>query len=68
MGPELSDLLFDVCCHLHVLDACETARGWAKRSARVVLTIALDRLAGHYGMTTVNHRRVVRAWQLEASP
>ena len=68
VGPELSDLLFDVCCHLQVLDACETARGWARRSARVVLTIALDRLAGHYGMTVVNHKRVVRAWQVKASP
>ena len=67
-GPGLSDLLFDVCCHLQVLEACETARGWAKRSARVVLLIALDRLAAHYGLTVVNHRRRVRAWAAEASP
>ena len=67
-GPELSDLLFDVCCHLQVLEACEAARGWARRSARVVLGIALDRLAAHYGMAVVNHRRTLRAWAMDAAP
>jgi hypothetical protein len=64
-GPQLSDLLFDVCCHLAPLEACEEARGWAKRSARVVLKIGLDRLAAHYGMTQVNNRRVLRSWRAE---
>lgn len=64
-GPQLSDLLFDVCCHLAPLEACEDSRGWAKRSARVVLKIGLDRLAQHYGMTQVNRKRVIRAWSAE---
>lgn len=65
-GPQLSDLLFDVCCHLAPLEACEDARGWAKRSARVVLKIGLDRLAQHYGMTQTSQKRVIRAWQADA--
>jgi len=65
-GPALSDLLFDVCCHLASLEQVEDARGWARRSARVVLKIALDRLAAHYGFDAVNGRREIRSWSLEA--
>ena len=65
-GPALSDLLFDVCCHLASLEQVEDARGWARRSARVVLKIALDRLAGHYGFDAVRTRGEIRSWSLEA--
>lgn len=64
-GPGLSDLLFDVCCHLSTLEAVESARGWAKSAARVVLKIALDRLAMHYGMGVVSTRTRLRAWSAE---
>ena len=62
-GPGLSDLLFDVCCHLKGLESIETTNDWPTRSAKVVLQIALDRLAVHYGMAmrTVTRGRV-RAW------
>jgi hypothetical protein len=67
-GPGLSDLLFDVCCHLVSLEAAEGARGWAKRSGRVVLMLALDRLASHYGLTvTAPSRGAIRAWSVEAA-
>lgn len=65
-GPALSDLLFDVCCHLASLEQVEDARGWARRSARVVLKIALDRLAAHYGFDAVKSRGEIRSWSLEA--
>jgi hypothetical protein len=65
-GPALSDLLFDVCCHLASLEQVEDARGWARRSARVVLKIALDRLTTHYGFDAVNKRGEFRSWSLEA--
>jgi hypothetical protein len=63
-GPGLSDLVFDVCCHL---DAAGTLRGWAKRSGRVVLMIALDRLGAHYGLGMVNTSRKIRGWSADAS-
>jgi hypothetical protein len=66
MGPGLADLLFDVCCHLTVLERCEDARGWSRRSGRVVLLLALDRLAAHYGMTVVRRHARIRAWSQEA--
>lgn len=64
VGPGLSDLLFDVCCHLAPLEQVEQARGWAKRSAKVVLAIALDRLASHYGFDVVAAPGGVRAWAM----
>jgi hypothetical protein len=63
VGPGLSDLLFDVCCHLKGLEAAEKGKGWPRRSARIVLRIALDRLAAHYGMgPVVGTGTRLRAW------
>lgn len=49
-GPHLGDILLSVCCHLEGLEAAERGFGWPKRSGKLVLQIALDRLAEHYGM------------------
>jgi len=50
VGPELADILVDVCCHEIGLEAAGQAHGWPRRSAKVVLQLALTRLARHYGM------------------
>ena len=64
LGPGLADLLIDVCCHLTGLEPAERAMGWPRRSGKVVLQIALDRLTLHYGMGPITgaHSRRVRAW------
>jgi hypothetical protein len=64
-GSGLADLLFDVCCHLTTLEAAENRRGWGKRAGRAVLCIALDRLAGHYGLDVVANKARLRGWMME---
>jgi len=49
-GPGLSDVLWRVACAGEGLEAAETALGWPKRSGKLVLGLALDRVADHYGM------------------
>ena len=64
-GPGLSDLAFEVCCDLVAGERAEARRGWARRSGRVVLCLALDRLAAHYGLTITVRRAPMRAWSAE---
>jgi len=49
-GPGLADILWRVACAGEAVPAAEKALGWPGRSGRLVLTLALDRLAAHYGL------------------
>jgi hypothetical protein len=63
-GPGLAEVLFDVCCYLMTLEECEKNHAWPRGSARIVLSLALDRLAAHYGMTAPSRGRL-RSWSKE---
>ncbi|SDD74964.1 hypothetical protein SAMN05421538_102342 [Paracoccus isoporae] len=48
LGPGMGDLVLRVCCFLDGLEMTERRLGWSARSGKVVLRLALDRLARHY--------------------
>ncbi|MBS0478070.1 MAG: hypothetical protein JSR79_02080 [Proteobacteria bacterium] len=49
-GGGLSDILWRVVCAGEAIPAAERALGWPGRAGRLVLGLALDRLADHYGL------------------
>ena len=57
LGPGLSDIVFRVCCFLEGLETAEKRLGWSARSGKVVLKIALERLAAHYQIAPAEPRR-----------
>lgn len=50
VGTGLSDILWRIVCAGEGMRDAESALGWPARSGKLVLTLALDRLADHYGM------------------
>ena len=50
VGPGLADALVQVCCHLKGLEQAERDLNWPRRSGKLVLSMALERLAIHYGL------------------
>jgi Domain of unknown function (DUF6456) len=48
LGPGLGDVVLRVCCYLEGLEMAEKRMGWASRSGKIVLRIALMRLKKHY--------------------
>lgn len=51
LGPGLGDVVLRVCCFLEGIEAAERRMGWAARSGKIVLRIALMRLRRHYDET-----------------
>jgi hypothetical protein len=66
VGPEVSGVLVDICCELKGLEEAEKENGWPARAGKVVLQIALTRLARHYGLiadvSAKSARRRLRHW------
>lgn len=50
LGPGLADITMRCCCFLEGMETAERRMGWSARSGKVVLKIALGRLAQHYGL------------------
>jgi hypothetical protein len=49
-GPGLADILWRVICAGERLAGAEKALGWPSRAGKLVLGLALDRVADHYGL------------------
>lgn len=50
VGPDLANILVAVCCEFRGLGEFERDHAWPSRSAKVVLRLALNALARHYGL------------------
>ena len=50
VGRGLNDIVWRVICAGEAIPAAERALGWPGRAGRLVLGLALDRLADHYGL------------------
>ena len=55
----LGDVALRVCCFLEGIEAAEQHLGWAARSGKIVLRIALQRLVGHYRETYGQSGRMI---------
>lgn len=51
VGSDLAGVLWAVCCEAVGLEELERRHGWPRRCGKVVLSIALRRLADHYGLS-----------------
>ena len=56
VGCDFANVLIDVCCLLRGLESVESEHGWPRRSGKLVLQLALNALARHYGLIAEDWR------------
>ena len=64
-----SQVLVDICCELKGLEEAERSHDWPQRAGKLVLQLALTRLARHYGLDVPSdlprRRKGIRHWGSE---
>jgi hypothetical protein len=64
VGPELAEILLDVCCFLKGLERLERERDWPARAAKIPLQLGLRALSRHYWPRRARHEAAtdIRTW------
>jgi len=68
VGPELSGMLYQVCCLVSGFEAAEAALNLPQRSGKAVLALGLTRLARHYGLLSSHRpkdRNAISHWAMD---
>ena len=68
VGPELSGILYQVCCVAAGFEQAERILNLPQRSGKAVLALALTRLARHYGLIKHHNPRrkdIIAHWALD---
>ncbi len=68
MGPELSGILYQVCCVASGFELAEATLALPPRSGKAVLALALTRLARHYGLIRPHRPRakeLISHWAMD---
>lgn len=67
VGPEFETILLDTCCFLRGVEASEVHYGWPRRSAKLVLKLALSALARHYWAPARATSQCLAGWSVEGA-
>jgi len=65
LGPSLADVVLRVCCFLEGIETVESSMNWSRRSGKVVLKIALQRLTAFYEDVSVRDNAAIETWRAE---
>ncbi len=68
VGPELSGILYQVCCLAAGFEAAEAVLALPPRSGKAVLALGLTRLARHYGLLASHQprdRKSISHWAMD---
>jgi hypothetical protein len=68
VGPDFAGVLMDICGFDKGLETLERERNWPVRSAKVVVRLALDALARHYGYADAATGRAARRSEVWTAP
>jgi len=68
VGPELSGILYQVCCLAAGFEAAEAVLALPPRSGKAVLALGLTRLARHYGLLACHKpkdKKAISHWAMD---
>jgi Domain of unknown function (DUF6456) len=65
LGPELSGVAYHVCCLASGMEFAERVLALPPRSGKAILSIALNKLARHYGIKKPSNHAKVEQWGVQ---